>query len=171
MFRRPELLSELHQLDRFDCGKPELNDYLVRLATDSQRDGYARTYVISDADRRVAGYYSICSSMISRHVAPRQIAGHGAPRDIPVILLARLAVDSAYQGHGLGGDLLKHAMQMAVLSAERLGVRAMLVHALDDDAERFYRRYNFRPAKELERTLLRSLGHIVASMRAAHEQQ
>jgi GNAT superfamily N-acetyltransferase len=162
-------LSEHHRIDGFDCGKPDLNVYLAERARESQRDGYARTYVISDADQLVVGYYSVCSSMISRNVAPRQIAGHGAPRDIPVILLARLAVDGAYQGLGLGGDLLKHAMQMATLSAERVGVRAMLVHALDDDAERFYRKYNFRPARELDRTLLRSLNDIATSLQVARE--
>lgn len=167
MFRRPVLLADRHIVDDFDCGKSELNTYLVERALFNQIEGYARTYVVSDERDRVAGYYSICSSMIGRANVPRQIGGHGAPGNIPVLLLARLAVDRSARGEGLGALLLRHALETAVLSAETVGSRAVLVHAIDDEAQRFYLRYGFRPARGLERTLLRSLKDIAASMAAA----
>lgn len=166
MFRRPAPLSESHKLLDFDCGNADLNTFLLHRALTNQRDGYTRTYVIADEVLRVVGYYSVCSSMIGRNVVPRQIGGHGAPSAIPVVLLARLAVDKRFQGQRLGADLLRHAMQMAVLSAESVGASAMLVHAIDDEARRFYQRFNFRSAKDIDRTLLRTLDDIAISMRA-----
>jgi GNAT superfamily N-acetyltransferase len=165
-YRRPALLTEAHVVHGFDCGKAELNSFLVERAAFNHAEGYSRTYVISDAHDHVAGYYSICSSMIGRENAPRQIGGHGAPGAIPVLLLARLAVDRAAQGRGIGGLLLRHAFETAVLSAERVGRRAILVHAIDDDAERFYVNYGFRRASGVERTLLRSLKDIASSLAA-----
>jgi GNAT superfamily N-acetyltransferase len=166
MFHRPALLAQRHVADDFDCGKVELNAYLVDRAMFNQIEGYARTYVVADADDRIVGYYSICNSMIGRDHVTRQIAGHGAPGNIPVALLARLAIDRSAQGGGLGGLLLRHAFETAVLSAESVGSRAILVHALDDAAQRFYLHYGFRPAKNAERTLLRSLKDIAASLAA-----
>ena len=165
MFRRPAPLSASHELADFNCGNVDLNSFLFDRALASQREGFSRTYVVADKQLRVVGYYSVCSSMIGRGFVPRQIGGHGAPRDIPVILLARLAIDTLYQGQGLGAELLKHAMQMAVLSSETIGVRAVLVHAVDDAAERFYRKFNFRAAKGPDRILLRGLDDIAISMR------
>lgn len=167
MFRRPAPLSERHQLFEFDCGKGELNTFLIERAMTNHLEGYSRTYVISTEDYRVVGYYSICTATISRGFVPRKIGSHGAPAEVPVILLARLAVDHRYQGNRLGADLLKHALQTAVLSADKIGVRAVLVHAIDDEAVAFYRKYNFHLAKGLERTLLRSLKDIATSLEAA----
>lgn len=166
MFRKPALLAERHVVTDFDCGKAELNAYLLQRAAYNQIEGYARTYVIADAMNCVAGYYSVCSSMIGRENVPRQIGGHGAPGNIPILLLARLAVNRSAQGRGLGELLLRHAFETALLSAERVGSRAILVHAKDDDAQRFYLHYGFLPARGLERTLLRSLKDIAASMAA-----
>ncbi|CAN7431107.1 GNAT family N-acetyltransferase [Rhizobium sp. LjRoot254] len=167
MFRRPAPLSLTHKLDDFDCGKPELNIYLTERAMGNQEEGYTRTYVIADRDQSVVGYCSLCGSMISRNLVPRQIAGHGAPNDIPVVLLARLAVDKNHWGMKLGADLLKHAFLMTMLSADRIGVRAMLVHAKDDEAIGFYKKYKFRTAKGLERAMLCSTKEIAASLKAS----
>jgi GNAT superfamily N-acetyltransferase len=167
MFRRATLLDTTHIFDEFDCGTPSLNIYLKDRAADSQAKGYARTYVIADRDFRVVGYCSLCSGMMSRDNVPRQVAAHGAPSDIPVVLLARLAVDKNYQGLRLGADLLKHAFLMAILSARSIGVSAMLVHAKDDRAASFYSKYGFRPAKNLERAMLCSIKDMVATLAAA----
>ena len=102
--------------------------------------------------------------MIGRQNVPRRIGGHGAPTAIPVLPLARLAVDRTAQGRGIGGLLLRHAFETAVLSSESVGSRAILVHAIDDDAERFYLNYGFQPAKGVERTLLRSLKDVASSL-------
>lgn len=171
MYRRPAPLSEFHQLADFQCGKDELDLYLRQRAMTNHMEGYSRTYVIADEEYRVAGYYSVCSATIGRNFVPRQIGGHGTPTEVPVILLARLAVDHRHQEIGLGADLMEHAFRTAVLSADRIGVRAMLVHAIDDDAVRFYTKYNFRLAKGLDRTLLLSLKDIAVSLQAARSDQ
>ena len=168
MFRRATPLNDAHKLDDFDCGTPSLNVYLKVRAAESQARGYARTYVIAAEDFRVVGYSSLCSGMVSRDNVPRQVAGHGAPSDIPVVLLARLAVDKDYQGQRLGADLLKHAFMMAILSAENIGVSAMLVHAKDERAARFYSKYGFRPARNLERAMLCSIKDMIATFAAAN---
>jgi GNAT superfamily N-acetyltransferase len=167
MFRRPAPLSETHQLSEFDCGKSELNTFLTERAMANHVEGYSRTYVIADEEYRVVGYYSICTATIGRSFMPRKIGSHGAPAEVPVILLARLAVDRRCQGLRLGADLLQHSLETAVLSADRIGVRAVLVHAIDDEAVAFYKKYNFHLAKNLDRTLLRSLTDIAKSLEAA----
>ena len=153
MFRRPSPLSESHLVSDFDCGKSPLNDFLILTAISNQRAGYSRTFVIADAEFRVAGYYSLCASMITRQAAPRDIGGHGSPKEIPVVLLARLAVDSRYHGQGLGALLLKNALASAATASENVGIRALMVHAIDDQAAHFYRRYGFRSVKDDNRTL------------------
>lgn len=167
MFRRATLLDEAHKLDDFDRGEPGLNDYLEDRAMGNQDEGYARTYVIANSDFGVVGYCSLCSSMISRANAPRQSAGHGAPNDIPVVHLARLAVDKDHQGAGPGAELLKYALQTTLLYAEKIGVRAMLVHAKNESAASFYGRYKFRAARNLERAMLCSVKDIAASLAVA----
>ena len=169
MFRRAALLNEIHEFDEFDCGIPSLNFYLQDRALDSQMLGYARSYVIADSDFRVVGYCSLCGGMISRDNVPRQVAGHGAPINVPVVVLARLAVDKGYQGLGLGGDLLKYAFMMTVLSSNHVGASAMLVHAKNDNAESFYRKYGFRSAKNLERVMLCPMKDIIATLAAAEQ--
>ncbi|MGV3550172.1 GNAT family N-acetyltransferase [Rhizobium sp.] len=159
-------MNEAHKLDDFDCGAAVLNVYLQDRALDNQVRGYANTYVIADDNFRVVGYCSLCSSMIGREHVPRQIAGHGAPENIPVVLLARLAVDKDYQGQKLGADLLKHAFLKSILSVRSIGASAMLVHAKDEKAANFYRKYGFRPAKNFERAMLYPIKDIIASLAA-----
>jgi ribosomal protein S18 acetylase RimI-like enzyme len=167
MFRKPAPLSDLHKFDGFDSGKPELDSFLFNMAQYNQREGHSRTFVIADADYNVVGYHSLCAGMISRNNTPRQVGGHGAPRDIPVALLARLAVDRKFQRNGLGGALLRNAFNAVVSSAQLVAFRAVMVHALDAEAASFYERYGFKAAKNLERTLLKPVPDIIASLEAA----
>ncbi len=164
MYRKPAPLDERHHLDDFDSGKPALDSFLKDMALHNQAQGYTRTFVIADVDFRVAGYHSLCAGMISRDNVPRQVKGHHAPGEIPVALLARLAVDKRHQGHGLGAELLKNALLAVLATAEVVAFRAVMVHALDDEAERFYLKYGFRQAKGLERTLLLPVKDIAASL-------
>ncbi|WJR67629.1 GNAT family N-acetyltransferase [Neorhizobium sp. CSC1952] len=166
MYRKPVPLNEQHRLEGFDSGKPALDAFLKEMALHNQAQGYTRTFVIADADFRVVGYHSLCAGMISREHAPRQVKSHQAPGEIPVALLARLAVDRRCQGLGLGGELLKNALLAVVATAEVVAFRAVMVHALDEDAVRFYLKYGFRQAKGLERTLLLPVKDIVASIGA-----
>jgi predicted N-acetyltransferase YhbS len=105
--------------------------------------------------------------MISREHAPRKVKGHGAPGDIPVALLARLAVDRNHKGKGLGAALIRNALMAVVSTSETIAFRAVMVHALDDDAALFYAKYGFREARGLERTLLLPVKDIIASLAQA----
>lgn len=163
MYRRPAPLADRHILDGFDSGRPSLDAFLIDMARFNHRQGYARTTVIADGDLRVVAYHALCAGVISRDAAPREVKAHGAPADIPVALLARLAVDRRHQGKGLGAALLQNALLSVIAASERVAFRAVMVHALNDAAIGFYSRYGFRPARGLERTLLLPVQDIVAS--------
>lgn len=128
--------------------------WLKRFALMNQKSGDSRTYVVHRA-MHILGYFSLAPGSIARAAAiPR--AGRSAPDPIPVILLARLAVDRTAQGKGLGAALLKNSLQRALGGAEIIGGRAMLVHAIDADAASFYQKYGFEscPASEFHLMLL-----------------
>lgn len=167
MFRKPAPLDENHRVEDFFSGKPALDEFLKDMALHNQQQGFSRTFVIADADFRVAGYHSLCAGMISRDNAARQAKGHRAPHEIPVALLARLAVDRRYQGQGLGRALLKNALLAVIPSSQLVAFRAVMIHAIDQDAERFYEKFGFRAAKGLERTLLLPTKDIALSLQAA----
>jgi GNAT superfamily N-acetyltransferase len=139
-----EPLIRDHDLSRFDCGKPALNDWLSRFAWQNQQSDSAKTYVASRG-KRVVGYYSLVASSVSKKDAPLRIAKGLANHPIGVILLARLALDLTEKGHGLGKALLKNALIRTAQAAEIVGVRSLLVHAIDDEARRFYLHFNFEP--------------------------
>jgi len=138
-------LSRDHDLARFDCGKTALNDWLTRSAWQNQQADAAKTYVASRGNR-VVGYYSLVASSVRRSDAPERIARGLANHPIGVILLARLALDVAEKGQGLGKALLKDALVRTAQAAEIVCVRALLVDAIDDEARRFYMHFNFEPS-------------------------
>jgi len=140
-----EPLNDSHRTDAFDCGKPELTIWLRRHALNSQRAETARTYVVH-RDLRVVGYYSLAAGSVEHARAPARAAKGIARHPIPVILLARLAVDTAEQGRGLGAALLKDALIRVAGAADEIGARALLVHAQDEEARSFYERFDFDPS-------------------------
>jgi predicted N-acetyltransferase YhbS len=141
-----EPLARTHDLTRFDCGThPSLNDWLKRFAWTNQQNEASRTYVVHRG-QRVVGYYSIASGSVAREEAPARVAKGLAHHPVPVILLARLAVDRAEQGRGLGKALLKDALVRVATAADIVGARAVLVHAIDGAAAAFYRRFDFEPS-------------------------
>jgi predicted N-acetyltransferase YhbS len=150
---RPEPLTTVHPLDGFDCGKPALNAWLVRYARQAQASGSARTFVVQDG-MRVLGYYSLSVGQVDAIETPERVRKGMGNYPIPVILLARLAVDRRCQGQGIGTGLLKDAIRHTCLIAEQAGVRALLVHPLDDAATRFYSEFGFEPSPLRERQLL-----------------
>lgn len=168
-YRRPELLSTNHVLDCFDCGKPVLNDWLLKSALYNHSEGFTRTTVIADESMAVVGYYALCAGTIHRSQVTRNVHKGRAPAEIPVTLLARLAVSKEHQGQRLGAHLLRHALVSTMASAERVASRGVLVHALDDDAVRFYRRFDFQPTKEDALRLILPVAKIAASIAAAAE--
>lgn len=120
----------------FDSGATELDEWLTRYAWQNQRANNAVTYV-SVLDGRVVGYYAIAVACVTSDVAPERV-GKGAPRQVPCLLLARLAVDRKVQGFGLGRGLLVDALRRTVGLADAVGIRALLVHSQDDAARQFY---------------------------------
>jgi len=149
-----EAITESHDLSRFDCGAhPSLNDWLKRFALANQKNESARTYVVH-RNRSVVGYYSISAGSVSIEASPARIAKGLARHPIPVILLARLAVDKREQGSGLGKALLKDALARIAQAADIVGARAVLVHAIDEAARKFYEHFDFEPSPVHEMQLM-----------------
>lgn len=158
-----ELLASNHDVTQFDCGKhPSLNDWLKRLARMNQASGDTRTYVIH-RDSNVVGYYSLAPGSISRKEATAR-AAKSAPEPIPVVLLARLALDKSEQHQGLGPALLKNALLRAYAGAEIIGGRAILVHAINEEAANFYREYGFESCPGMEWHLMLLMKDLRASL-------
>jgi GNAT superfamily N-acetyltransferase len=137
-----EKLTKEHDLSWFDCGKASLNDWLRRFALTNQQSDSARTYVLHRADR-IVGYYSLSAGAVRKEESPARIAKGLANHPIGVILLARLAVDRSEHGKGLGKVLLVDALSRAMSAADAIGARAILVHAIDEEAVAFYERFGF----------------------------
>lgn len=150
---RPEPLGAQHRLESFDCGKPALNDWLLRHARQAQGSGSARTFVACDGER-VAGYFSLTVGQIDTLEAPERIRRGMGQYPIPLVILARLAVDLDYQRRGLGVSLLQDAIRRTLAIAEQAGIRALLTHPIDADADAFYRRFGFESTPGYERQLI-----------------
>jgi len=160
----PVLLTKDHDRNSFDCDVSPLNDYLKKYALQNQRKDAARTYVATRGNR-IVGYYTLAYGSVSLEEVPQRVKS-GLPRHpIPVILLARLAVDSTEQGSGLGVALLKDALLRTIQAAQIAGLRAMLVHAKDDSAKRFYEKFGFEPSPIDAYHLFLRLSDILASLR------
>jgi GNAT superfamily N-acetyltransferase len=151
--RGPEPLGLQHRLEGFDCGKPALNDWLLRLARQAQGSGSAKTFVVTDDDR-VAGYFSLTVGQIDTLDAPERIRKGMGRYPVPVVILARLAVFLSDQGRGIGFGLLQDAIRRTMLVAEQAGIRAMLTHPIDEEAEKFYTRFGFIRSPLREQQLL-----------------
>lgn len=137
-----EKLRQAHHLDSFDCGEEALNRFLKRNAWASQQSNSAQTYVLA-RDLSVLGYYSLCASAVGHEAATERVRKGLARHPVPVILLARLAVDKPLQGKGLGAALLKDALIRTAAAADTIGARALLVHAQDSRAKAFYEHFGF----------------------------
>jgi len=132
-----------HDTSSFDCGAEALNTYLKRYARQTQKREGARTYVVLDANRVVA-YYTIVFGGIAWEDAPEHVRKGLGRYPIPIMMLARLAVDKIWSGKGLGNSLLLDALQRALSASEIAGLRAVVVDAKDDGAKRFYEKRGFR---------------------------
>ena len=132
-------------VDSFDCGHEDLNRYLRRFALNNQAAGSAQTYV-TIADNRVVGYYSLAVGAVAHAEAPPRVVKGLARHPVPVMLLARLAVDHTVKGQGLGAALLYDALARTLQAADIAGIRAILVHAKNDEARRFYQHFDFDPS-------------------------
>ena len=159
-----EHLAERHDLSRFASGNDLLDTWLRRQARRSQIMGTARTYVLIEDVAEVVAYYSLVPHVVRREDVPTKV-GHGSPDVIPAILIARLAVAQEYQGHGIGSATLIDALGTALSGINEVGGRLVLVDAIDESAEAFYRHHGFTSTGQAGRLVVkagdaaRSLGY------------
>ncbi len=138
----PQPLLASHNFSEFACGEASLDDWLKRRALVNQTSGASRTFVVVDEANQVRGYYALAAGAVAHQLATGSVK-RNMPDPIPVLVLARLAVDSPAQGIKLGAGLLQDAVNRAGSVAQNAGVRALLVHALNDKAREFYEYYGF----------------------------
>ncbi len=138
-------LSPTDRVDGFDCGQPALNQFLQRFALVNQKAGSAQTYVCCQGDE-VVGFYSLTVGSVDPPSTPARIMKGLARHPVPVMLLARLAVDKTHQRRGLGRALLKDALLRTAQAADIAGIRCLLVHAKDDAARTWYESWEFEPS-------------------------
>jgi GNAT superfamily N-acetyltransferase len=152
-----------HDLGAFDCGNEELSQWLKRHARQATRQG-TRTYVlVSDETTAVLGYFAIAPHLLDREDTPKKI-GRGAPRQIPAILLAKLALDRRAQGQGLGSELLVRALEHIVEAARTAGGKVIVVDAIDDKAIGFYERHDFEAVPGSPGRLLKKLSTVALAL-------
>jgi GNAT superfamily N-acetyltransferase len=158
----PESLSDDHQTDHFDSGESVLDDWLRRRARANQASGASRTYVVCGGTR-IAAYYALASGAIAQAAVPGGFR-RNMPDPIPVVVLARLAVDRSYQGRGLGRALFRDAARRVAHAADTIGIRGIVVHAISEGARKFYIVLGFDPCPGEEMTLVVTLRDIRAAL-------
>ena len=136
-------LKATDAVESFDCGQFALNQFLQRHALNNQRANSAQTYVCCDGDA-VVGFYSLTVGSVDHLSAPERVVKGLARHPVPVMVLARLAIDQTFKGKGLGRALLKDALLRTLMAADIAGIRAVLVHAKDDEAREWYKKFDFK---------------------------
>ena len=149
----PQPLTADHQLNTFNCGETSLDEWLKRRALLNQASGASRTFVVVDDNHTVMGYYALAAGAVHHQDATRSIR-QNMPDPLPVMVLARLAVDLRAQGMQLGAGLLRDAVERSLAVAQNAGVRALLVHALHDRAKQFYLYFGFQASPVHPLTLM-----------------
>lgn len=158
---RIERLDRGHQREGFCCGRPPLDDVLHGLVSQYERRNLGRTYVaILDTDPRVLGYYTLSSGAIDVGSLPPSQSRKLPRHDVPVVLLARLAVDQKHHGKGLGGFLLRDALTRSLDLGQQLGIHAVVVDAIDTEARSFYERFGFLPLTDVAMRIFLPLSTI-----------
>lgn len=155
----PSPLGEEHRLEDFRCSSPELTRWLLERAHQNHASGASKCFVVCDEHRNVVGYYALAAGSVSHAVAPGRIR-RNMPDPVPVAVLGRLAVHQDWTGQGIGRGLLKDAVLRTLNVAEHMGIRALLCHALDDDAKRFYLRHGFIESPIHPMTVMLSLDKV-----------
>ncbi len=159
----PESLTRLHDVSGFESGRPGLDLWLRTRALSNQEKGFTAVIVVHQ-DGRVVGYYGLAPSAMAATHVPRSIRTGQPPEPVPCFLLGQLAVDRAWSGRGIGAGLVKHAFRRCVAATHIVAGRAMMVHAIDDEAAAFWRKWGFTPSKGNPFLLFRSMPDIAASM-------
>lgn len=149
----PQPLVAAHVLDGFECGEAALDDWLKRRAMGNQLSGASRTFVVADQGGSVYGYYAMAAGAVSHQMASSAVR-RNMPDPVPVMVLARLAVDRRAQGMKLGAAMLWDAVNRAVAVSQNAGVRALLVHAMHERARQFYEHHGFQASPLHPMTLM-----------------
>ncbi len=143
VIKRPVPISASHDVSGFSCGEPELDDYLRMFALSNNGGGYSKTFVVTSDGVRVIGFFSICASSVRAEEVPERFAKGFGKLPIPVVLLARLAVDREWRGQGIGSSMVRFAIRNAVTASDFIGIRAFMVHAKNEKVCGFYSRLDF----------------------------
>ena len=165
-YSAPAPLRAEHRIDGFDCGKPKLNEWLKAHALDNEGRS-SRTYVVvantGPQAGDVVGYYTLATGGVARSEMPRKIR-HDLPNPVPVMVLGRLAIDGRHQKKGIGRAMLTEAMQRTLEISQSAGVRALMVHAIDDESVTFYLKYGFMLFPADSRTLFLPIETFAAAL-------
>ena len=162
MLSAPAPLVAAHEISQFSCGEPLLDAWLRKRALKNELSGATRTYVVC-LDNEVVGYYSLAVGSIEHQFAPGNIE-RNMPAPVPVMILARLAVDKRYAGRNIGAGMVRDALLRTLQAANIAGIRALLVHALNERAASFYRNLGFRASPFDPRVLFLALDHAAKRM-------
>ena len=158
----PEPLADGHQVEAFTSGEASLDDWIRRRARANQASGASRTYVVCE-QARVIGYYALASGALTVESAPGRFR-RNMPDPIPVAVLARLAVDRAYQGRGVGRALFRDGARRIVHAADAIGIRGIVVHAISEEARKFYLALGFDPCPREPMLLVVTLSDVRATL-------
>jgi predicted N-acetyltransferase YhbS len=151
----PEPLRGKHDAEGFECGEPALDVWIEKHARQAEASGSARVFVTTDDGERVVGFYAVAAASVGPRDATERLAkGQPEHQSVPAILIGRLAVASDHQGNQVGRSLLRDALLKCAAAAESIGARAVIVHALSDDAVRFYARFGFEASPTDSRHLI-----------------
>lgn len=161
----PEPISDDHELDAFVSGEASLDEWLRRRARPNQAGGASRTYVVCEG-KKVVAYYALASGAIAQAAVPGRFR-RNMPDPIPVVVLARLAVDQRYQGRGLGRALFRDAAHRASNAAGSIGIRGIVVHAISEEARNFYLALGFDPCPHQSMTLVVTLQDVHSAISAS----
>jgi GNAT superfamily N-acetyltransferase len=158
----PEPLADHHDIGDFRSGEASLDDWLKRRARANQVSGASRTYVVCE-EERVIGYYALASGVVTVESAPGRFR-RNMPNPIPVAVLARLAVDSDWQGRGIGRALFRDAARRVANAADAIGIRGIVVHAISEEAKKFYLTLGFDTSPSEPMMLMVTLSDVRAAL-------
>lgn len=156
-YRQPELLLDSHDVESFACRHESLTRWLSQRALRNHNSGASRVFIVATSNGQVAGYYAIAAGSVSRDVAPGRVR-RNMPEPIPVAVLGRLATSITHEGRGIGSGMLRDAVLRSQRLSTEIGIRALLCHAIDEQAAAFYRHHGFLASPVEPLTLMLPLG-------------
>ncbi|MFA5702607.1 MAG: GNAT family N-acetyltransferase [Advenella sp.] len=158
---KPEKLSQAHNAGQFCSGEKSLDDWIRQKAYKNQINGGSRTFVACDENKNILAYYALATGVLDCELSTGKFR-RNMPNPIPVVILARLAVDGSMQGKGIGRALVRDAGLRVIQAADLIGIRGIVVQALTDEAKNFYEKVGFTPSPIEPMTLLITLADLKA---------